>query len=160
MDTFYGFLLIVYALVFGAWWISLRDTAVIERRYSHDLQNSKVRVVLSLRQKLTWAAVLATLLVGWLASWSPAFLGSLFLAGVSLIWGTVTLHRRFQPLRKPHFRYWAVATLVWVATVSGWVLVFGRVTRLHTNEIVLLAIIPPAIAALAFVGWRWAKNPK
>lgn len=160
MDTFYGFLLIVYALVFGAWWISLRDTAVIERRYSHDLQTSKVRVVLSLRQKLTWATVLATLLIGWFASWSPALLGSLLLAGVSLTWGTIALNRRFQLLHNPHFRYWAVGTLVWVTAVGGWVLVFGRVSRLHTNKIILLAIIPPAIAALAFVGWRWAKNSK
>ena len=53
-------------------------------------------------------------------------------------------------------RWWIAGSVVWIASVFAYFLIFDKITHLHEEHRIYLAIAPPVVAAIAILAWKLA----
>ena len=142
-NTVWGALMIAYVIPWAAWMARRKDNAGAD----YERRTTQVGLCLTVGMLL--------LLLGWFADLNP--LGVLVLllgaAVFSLCIGWVLA--RFIP--RQQLRFLLAGSAVWALGVGAWWLIFRHQTELDPAEVVMLAILPPAVAAFGIGALRWAK---
>ena len=142
-NTVWGALMIAYVIPWAIWTAKREDNA------GKDFDKRTTRIGLC----LTTGMLL--LMLGWFADLNP-------LGGLILLFGGVVFPlcvgwvlARFIP--RQQLRFLLAGSAVWVLGVGAWWLIFRRQTELDPADVVMLASLPPAVAAFGIGALRWAK---
>ena len=157
-QVMWGLLLIAYILPFGLWQMLADSTLDIRGELYPGRGSEKRQRRFFNAVGLLWCVGLVFALAAWADGWDPLGVALvLSLAAAAVFIGRIA-NRRWNLLANQLVRYWTAGSAVWAFGVLGWFLVFGRVSELHDEEFLLLALTPSVIAAFGIVAWRWARR--
>jgi hypothetical protein len=157
-QALWGVLLMAYTFPFWLWQFSAHLRIENRRKvYADDAGNTtKERRFNTV--SLIWCVGLVAALLAWNAEWKPIPTFIILFATLVTVPAVRAVVVRRSLLTNSFFRYWLAASAVWSMGVSGWFLVFERVSALRGDEFVLLALVPPVIGGFAITAWKWARK--
>lgn len=157
-QVLWGLVLIVYIAPYAIWhnseWLTNESRKTIYADRPNEVkQESRFNIVFAV-----WFVGILALLAAWKASWHP--IASVILIGGILSTALVcrAANKRWNLMRRQLFRYWLASFAAWTLAVAGWFVIFGRESQLQDDQFILLAIIPPLVAAFTLVAWQWARK--
>ena len=158
-QALWGLVLIVYLVPFWIWQVAQwRTIQVLEKLYP-----GRPNAANAQRRFDILSAVWCVGFVGLLAAWKsgdghPIAYGTLSGGVLFAALAGRAANRRWNLLGYQLFRYWLASSAAWALAVAGWFIVFWRESRLESDQFLLLALIPPLVAAFSLVAWQWAQK--
>lgn len=145
-QTLWGVLLGLYVVPFGLWHLAKYWAMDASGRTSKKAD----------RLTMAWCAGLVILLIA-AKSEFPAWR-----LAVAAIFATPCVLIAFilpkDLTRRKDFRLLLSGSVFWALCVLSWYLVFGHSSYTTTDEFLLIALIPPVLACVALLLWRWASR--
>lgn len=155
-QALWGLLLIVYVVPFWIWQVSEHYNIEARKKLYPGRTEEVYRDSRFNRLGLLWCVGLVAVLAAWKADWHPIGTAIVLFAAVLLTLAIRYSVRRWNLMSSRLFRFWLAGSVIWVLSIGGWYLVFGRISELRDDEYFFLAFTPPIIASLAVAAWRWA----
>lgn len=157
-QVIWGIVLIAYVVTWAAWILNRDQTIETRRKLYPGRPDEDVQETRTTRVGLLLAAGLAFMLIAWKLGWHPIPSAVLLAAATAALVLWKRAGPRLLALRSRTARFWLACTAFWFLCVAAWFLVFRHDSSLDDFQFLLVAVLPPALAAAGIGLYAWASS--
>lgn len=157
-QVIWGIVLIAHIVPWAAWIFNRHQTIETRRKLYPGRADEDRQDANTTRTGLLLTAGLAFLLVAWNLGWHPIPSALLVAAAAAAFVLSKRALTRLLGTRSRTARFWIACTAFWLLCVCAWFLVFRHDSSLDDLQFVLIAILPPSLAAAGVCLYAWASS--